>query len=446
MESAVKRLHISSFLVCVCLILAAASLSRAQYIDVPLSLPTGEGPLPKVRDAYPQKSSLPPPVFTIPVAPLGFTLPGNNYLLRRQSLVSLDFLDEDRLLFTFHTFSGLRQRDIDDSAKDDEQHIRAVVVALPNGKIESDAAWVVPDRLRYLWMIKDGHFLLRVHDGLDQGDSSLKTTPFLRFPGRLLWLEMDPKQQVMVTNNLEPAVASPESGTPAPPAASQPNASSDGRGPDAQSVLVARTLKRESGEVMSVNRFPWTSQTSNWPMNSEGYLERIHDTGRQWILKMNGYAGGDRVMAHIDSTCPPKYSFIADAEFLVSTCVPDEGWRLTAMSTSGDALWKTRVATNAIWPLQVMAPDGLRFARETLLLKRTADRYKHLIGVKDLEGQVVRVHDAANGNVVFEAPLTPMLDAGGNVAISPSGLRVAILNGGAIQVYQLPPPAPKPGH
>ncbi len=52
-------------------------------------------------------------------------------------------------------------------------------------------------------------------------------------------------------------------------------------------------------------------------------------------------------------------------------------------------------------------------------------------------GQVVRVMDAADGKVVLEAPLTPMLDGGGNVAISPSGRRVAILNGGAIEVFEL---------
>ena len=136
-------------------------------------------------------------------------------------------------------------------------------------------------------------------------------------------------------------------------------------------------------------------------------------------------------------------------------CDGDEGWKLGAMILPGDWLWQTRVATNAIWPLQVTAPNGLRFARETLLLKRTADRYKHLVGVKDLQGQMVTVYDGANANVVFESPLTPIFDGGGNVAFSPSGQRVAIINDGAIQVFQLPapaapkavvpkPPAPKP--
>jgi hypothetical protein len=57
----------------------------------------------------------------------------------------------------------------------------------------------------------------------------------------------------------------------------------------------------------------------------------------------------------------------------------------------------------------------------------------------------VRVFDAANGKVALEAPASPALDAGGNVAISPSGRRVAVLNDGAIQVFELPAPPPLAG-
>ena len=83
--------------------------------------------------------------------------------------------------------------------------------------------------------------------------------------------------------------------------------------------------------------------------------------------------------------------------------------------------------------------------RSTLVLKRTINHYqKQLVGVSDLQGQMVRVFDASDGKIVLEAPLTPIFDNGGNVAISPSGKRVAIVNGGAIQVFQLPAPAAAP--
>jgi ABC-type branched-subunit amino acid transport system substrate-binding protein len=54
------------------------------------------------------------------------------------------------------------------------------------------------------------------------------------------------------------------------------------------------------------------------------------------------------------------------------------------------------------------------------------------------------VINAVDGRVVLEAAASPILDAGGNVAISPSGSRVAILNGGAIQVFELPAPTRLP--
>jgi len=39
---------------------------------------------------------------TIPVGPLGFVPPNPTYLSHRFSFTSLDFIDKDHLLFTFH--------------------------------------------------------------------------------------------------------------------------------------------------------------------------------------------------------------------------------------------------------------------------------------------------------------------------------------------------------
>ena len=63
----------------------------------------------------------------------------------------------------------------------------------------------------------------------------------------------------------------------------------------------------------------------------------------------------------------------------------------------------------------------------------------------DVKGQLVEVYDAAGGKLALKASASPVLDGGGNVAISPSGKRVAVLDAGAIQVYELPalPPLPQ---
>ena len=58
----------------------------------------------------------------------------------------------------------------------------------------------------------------------------------------------------------------------------------------------------------------------------------------------------------------------------------------------------------------------------------------------DVKGQLVEVYDAKTGKVDLTAPASPILDGGGNVAISPSAQRVAVLDAGAIQVYELAAP------
>lgn len=426
-------------------LLAAAALpcaALAAWAQVgglpPLPVDTGEEPL--LIEHYPEKLSMRPAV-TIPVAPLGFSAPGAVYLFRRQSLISLDFLDENRLLFSFRAPGLLRREGLND-ADDTARRIRAVLLELPEGKIESEAAWVVPDRARYLWMLKGGHFLLRDADGLEQGDATLKTAPFLRLPGRMLWLEMDPAQQVIVTNSLEPgavAQSAAEINNPAiGPGATAPNV----QGPGVQQTLVVRTLRRETGELIRIMRVPWTSQDADWPVNSDGYVESVKDIGTQWVLNLNSFLGGSRIVGHVDSGCLPKSAFVSEEELLVATCDRAGNGRLEALSARSVAeLWEVKTAVNDMWPLLVMAADGSRFARETLVLKRPAIRYKRLLGADDLRGQMVKVMDAADGKVKLEGPVSPTLDGGGNIAISPSGRRVAILNNGAIEVFELPPSA-----
>src|SRR5271170_4169020 len=81
-------------------------------------------------DKLPEKPSV-PPAFSIPIESLGFSSPGQIYLGQRFALASLDFLDEDRLLFTFRV-PGLIRRQVRPGDEDpgEERHIKAVVLAL----------------------------------------------------------------------------------------------------------------------------------------------------------------------------------------------------------------------------------------------------------------------------------------------------------------------------
>jgi hypothetical protein len=378
-----------------------------------------------------------PAAFSIPVEPLGFDAPSTFYEGLRQSLVSLDFIDEDRLLFTFRA-PGLIHRV---GAADDEWQARAVVLRLPQGAVETEALWTLYDHERHVWMLRDGHFLLRDRDTLEEGDASLDKKPQLRFPGPLLWLEMDPSQQFLVTDSREPAAVKPGGDEVQRPATAAANASSDQVAGVGQPDIVLRILRRSSGKVMLVSR---VRGTVHLPINSDGYLEALRSLGRDWTLNLNYFSGGSRILGKVESACEPAIEFIAQTEALATTCDSDGGREMVALSTEGRRLWEARSEETQVWPMVVLSAGGLRLARETLTVTHAVNAFSPL-SFDDVKGQVVEVYDAAGGKLVLKAPASPVLDGGGNVAISPSGKRVAVLDAGAIKVYELAaPPALSP--
>jgi hypothetical protein len=434
----VKRLRLAEKCLRVALVLALAVVPQLARPASPGLFPL-KHPKP-TADANQTKamSASQPASLSIPVEPLGFYAPGAFYMGMRESLVSLDFLDENRLLFTFRA-PGLIHRT--NPADDEERQIRAEVLTLPQGTVETEALWTLHDHERYLWILKDGHFLLRDGDTLKEGNAKLELRPLLQFPGPLLWLEMDPAQHYLVTDSDEPADVKPQRGQVQSPSTAAATVSSDISGASAQKDVVLRILERASGRVMLVSR---VRTTVHLPINSEAYIETLRGNGRNWLFNLNYFTGGTRVLGKLDSTCQPPIEFISHDEALVNTCLPQDGRRLVALSLEGRWLWDAVSPPTQIWPLLVMAPDGSRLARETLTIDHPIDDFAHPLDAGEIKGQLVEVYDSIGGALALRAPASPALDGGGNIAISPSGKRVAILNDGAIQVYDLPAPQQQP--
>jgi hypothetical protein len=398
---------------------AAAALSLCAALSAP-NLPA---------ESLPAKPSL-PPTFTIPVETLGYTPPGEYYLGQRFSTVSLDFLGEDRILFTFRV-PGLLHRD---ATNTDQHQIRALVLAIPSGAILSDALWTLHDRNRYLWVLPSGHFLLRDRNAVSEGDATLQTKPLFEFPGPLLWLDPDPSGQFLAASSREPDTAAKSS------------SSRDAAHADADSAIgprdyVVRIIRHDTGRVLLVSR---SRTVVHLPVNPEGYLEALQGAGNSWLLALNSFSGGRRAVGLLDSDCPPTLDFLSATVAYASGCDTSGRGIYAAFSTSGPRLWLARSDAADVWPLLVSSTGGLRLARETLAINQAVNAYSP-IDPDNIKGQLVRVVDTATGKQVLLAPVTPALDAGGNVALSPSGRRVAILTSGVIQVFDLPaPPAVTP--
>jgi hypothetical protein len=398
----------------------------------------------KPAEAPPPFRSTQPPMCTIPAAALGFAPPGEIYLGMRYSLVSLDFLDEDRLLFTFRV-PGLFRRDPTRAPGEIERHIRAVVLHIPDGAVQAEALWTLHDYGHYLYMLNGGQFVVRDRDTLSLGDSSLQLTPWLHFPGPLLWIELDPTHQYVVAGSTEPATTNPRSGDVPGPSTAQASITPTGDAAALQnqgSDTVLRILERSSGQDMLVSH---VRTPVHVPLNSQGYLETLRGQGDSWMVQLDYFTGGVTRIGAVNSTCVPTLDFLSLKEFVASVCNGSDARTFVAMTSDGRRLWQVSAPDNYIWPNLGLSQSGSRLSLETLRATHPVNAHSPL-GDGDIERQEVAILDAATGQTALHAEASPIYDAGGNVALSPSGRRAAILMEDGIEIFDLPgaPPVPAP--
>ncbi len=374
------------------------------------------------------------PAMSISIDDVGFAGPGALYQGLRYTFVSLDFLDDNHLLLTFRV-PGLLRRQGDDS-DEEPRKIRAMVFALPSGSLQAETLWTLHGHERYLWMLDNGRFLVRDDRNVLEGDASLGLKPLFHFPGPVRWLEMDPSQQFLVTNSQEPEKSNAREGDVGSPETAQATMTTDGPATNGDPQYVVRIIERSSGKVMLVSR---TRTTVHLPINREGYLETLRGREHEWVLNFNYFTGGNRIVGRVDSNCAPSLDFLAPEKFVATGCDSKDGRSYIALNMDGRRLWEVDAPSTQVWPRLVRGPQGLRFAIESLVVPQAVNAMQPL-SFDDVKGQLVEVFDTATGKQLLTAPADPILDGGGNVALSPSGGKAAILNQGSIQVYALADP------
>lgn len=377
-----------------------------------------------------KNASSPAPDLRIPVGPLGYVAPSSFYLVARLSSASLDFIDKDHLLFTFH-LPGLIPRTPGDPPGDEDQIIRAVVLELPGGNVTSKTEWRMHDRSRYLWRLSDGRFLVRQRSSLLVTDTSLELRPYISSDTPLESVQLSPDRKLMVIESEgkkkdREALAStaPSLGDP-PPDANQES--------KPVQIFILRT------DTRTVIAHSETLTAVEIPMLGEGHLQSIEGKPNKWLVRYAPFKGEAETLAEIESACNPAEEPVSREVALVMAC-PRSGndHMVSAVHRNGKVLWQQRWESRYIWPTFQLAQDGSRFAYSSL-------QVSHSVGVMDpvdessIRDQTVGVFDTETGRLRLVKNASPILSAGQNYALSPDGLRFAILRDGAIEVFNLPP-------
>lgn len=375
----------------------------------------------------------PQPIARIPVEPLGYRPPGKLYLLARYSSSSLDFLDSTHLLLTFRKPRLLLR---EEGSVGLDQVIEADVLELPSGKVIAQDEWLLHDRARYLWRMADNKTLLRIGSSLYQADIELHLKPLYESPTALQQIEISPDGRLLVMES------ELEKHTPEEHAALAKHAAMIGASPPAEAVQI-RMVRLDQPKVVLNGH---ADAAGDVPANIDGYFTQEQVKENIWDVRFHPYDKSGKpegeIVAQTDSTCEPSEKVLNAKSVLVLSCPRGHNDRfVAAYSLNSQKLWDGRWQSNFTWPSFRVAQDGGSVAISWLAVNHPVST-REPIDDDEVQNQVLSVLDSRTGSLRLALLVKPIVSAGGNFALSADGNRLAVLNHGAIEVYDLPAPAP----
>jgi hypothetical protein len=372
-----------------------------------------------------------PPVIRVPLEPMGFEALSEGFLVAGSSMLTVDFVDNDHLLVTFGV-RRLMKREVNPPPDDDDRVVAAALVELPTGKVLARTEWRFHDRGQYLWNIGHGRFVLRVHDELTtiaplrnlNTDDPFREMQFLHIDRHIVAIVVSADDDLMTIESTKPGVVLDEDGAPA---------SQDSKKQDPAPVQVNFYRLANTGDAADALRVSSsgairTRDAVDLPITTSGFLDVLESGRGQWLFHFTSHMGSGIELSPFDTSCFPHATFVGHGEFVAFGCRgSDDKQELGGFNLKGEEMWQTNFTDTHIYPTFAFAPAAGRFALGRLV---TADGSASPVGFlapTQVGAQEVRVLQSYDGRELLRVDCTPVERAGGNFALSPDGMRLAVV-------------------
>ncbi len=372
------------------------------------------------------------PAAQIDLTALGYHVPSRmDRLSENQPSASLDFVDADHVLLTFNR-KKLLQRLPACPPDHEDRLMHAAILELPGGKVVSETDWFLHDRRRYLWPLGPGKFLLRRLDDLYLIDAGLQEKLLLHSPSPLLWVTVTPDaSQIVIETAADVTKDAKPQLSPSQPAAK----------------FVAQFL---DAKTLTVERTIHLSAITNLTATSTGYADLVHKNDI-WLLRFGAGPEKRRNLARVRSQTVPNVMYSGNNSLLIGRCPsPSCDYSVTAFTVTGRRLWRQHWPRFRYFPTVAYSDDNTRFAVSTLRIVSAAtpktdqpagpdDDAQPDVSQLDVFQQEIQVFETTSGTPVLSVPVGPAMLTGQNFSLSPDGRRLAVLQGPALESFDLPP-------
>ena len=370
----------------------------------------------------------PVPEQRIALEPLGYQPPSSNVRLAADSMMSLHYVDESHLLFTYNA-RGLMKRLPDSRPEDEDRTIAAVLLELPSGKVVARTAWRIHDSEPFLWDLGVGRFLLRSRDTLTTfsplaagGREAFAQRPFATSDTPIRHVIVSQDKGVVILETMTPP---PEASHMSTVAADEAPVSINFLRLSPPGVPVAGWV---AGGVRAKNLVDFS------PLASTGFIQSTNEAPNRWLFDYKGYTGKMAQLAGFETSCDPLPMWVSGSEFVTFGCRgSQERADLAGFNMKGEEMWQMNFGERQGFPEIVAAPAAGRFAVSRALTFSIAGA----VIWSQVTVQEVRVIQSYNGKQLLRVECSPVGHMGQNFSLSPDGMALALLHDG-IEIYRLP--------
>jgi hypothetical protein len=366
----------------------------------------------------------------IPLEPMGFQTIAQEFMLAGDSMLTVDFVDNGHLLITF-SLRRLMKREADSLPDDDDRTIGAFLVELPSGKVLARTEWRLHDRLRYLWNLGHGRFLLRIRDRLTMIAPLAAADPNDAFQQILLSpvdrhivaILVSSDNDLLTVYSIKRPAATGQVGQvlfgDSAPTETAPVQINFYR-------LINTSEAAEDLQIVPAGAIR-TGAAASLPMTTAGFLDVLEGARGTWLFNFDEHAGKVNELLAFDTSCFPRATFVDHSEFVVFGCRgSDDKPDFAGFNLKGDEMWQQNFSDAHVDPMFSFAPVAGRFALGRTLVGATVGPDTPLVAGQ-ATAQEIRVYQSYNGKQLLRINCTPMERAGQNFALSADGMQLAVV-------------------
>jgi hypothetical protein len=390
------------------------------------------------------------PAVRIPLGSLGFEPQSPQFLVSGSSMLTVNYVDSQHLLFTF-AVHRLMERIPNDPPEDEDRTVEAVLVKLPSGRVLARTDWRFHDNGQYLWSLGRGRFLLRTRDTLTTfaplanlaSGRPFRQRDFLTTDRRIGAVLLSPEADLMIVETAErtppvPAAPAPLFG-PTPKPAPQPIGKPGD--PDPVALSFYRLALPGTGDMVEADLagIAHTTHFGDLAAMGAGHLVVVDEGRQQWGFDFHPFNGKVKELAPFASTCDPTPRFVSSSEFIAFGChTGNTPQVLGGFNLRGDEMWEQNLFGDYVAMSMSYAPESGRFALGRVMGDSPIENLEQGSGA-GLTGQSVMVYQMESGKQILQIDCSPVARAGQNFALSPDGMSLAVVRENALEIFPLRP-------